>query len=131
MKKDIHIPEVTDIEMAIVLEHNDTHNTEDWNVYLINKKSTNIEMVVIVSQGFSETKTTSVFRKKLDALPANSIAKIELIQPELFALDNRFQVSFFEGNTLYDKTFLFEKNTIKEGSIRMIKGINKRGVICK
>ncbi|CAL2091722.1 conserved protein of unknown function [Tenacibaculum sp. 190524A02b] len=131
MKKDIHIPEVTDIEMAIVLEHNDTHNTEDWNVYLINKKSTNIEMVVIVSQGFSETKTTSVFRKKLDALPANSIAKIELIQPELFALDNRFQVSFFEGNTLYDKTFLFEKNTIKEGSLRMIKGINKRGVICK
>jgi len=131
MKKDIHIPEVIDIEMAIVLEHNDNHNTEDWNVYLINKKSTNIEMVVIVSQGFSETKTTSIFRKKLDALPANSIAKIELIQPELFALDNRFQVSFFEGNTLYDKTFLFEKNTIKEGSLRMIKGINKRGVICK
>lgn len=131
MKKDITIPEVTDIEMAVVLEHNDVHNTEDWNVYIINKKSIAIEMVVIVSQGFSETKTTSVFRKKIDVLPANSMAKVELIQPELFALDNRFQVTFFEGNTLYDKTFVFEKNSIKEGSLRMIQPFNKRGIVCK
>ncbi|CAM1358344.1 conserved hypothetical protein [Tenacibaculum litopenaei] len=131
MKKDIQIPEVTDIEMAVVLEHNETHNCDDWNVYLLNKKSVAIEMVVIVSQGFSETKTTSVFRKKIDALPANSVAKIELIQPELFALDNRFQVSFFEGNTLFEKTFTFEKNTIKEGNLRMLTPFNKRGVLGK
>jgi hypothetical protein len=90
MKKDIQIPKVTHLEMAIVLEDNKTHNTKDWNVYLINKKATAIETIIIVSQGFSETKTTSIFRKKIDVLPANSTARIELIQPELFALDNRF-----------------------------------------
>lgn len=130
MKKDIHIPEVTDVEMAIVLEHNEVHNVDEWIVYIINKKEVAIDMVVIVSQGFSETKTTSVFRKKIDSLPANSTAKIELIQPELFALDNRFQVTFFEGNTLYDKTFIFEKNTVKEGNLRVIAPFNKRGIIC-
>lgn len=126
MKKDIQIPEVTDVEIAVVLEDN-----SDWSVYIINKKSVALEMVVIVSQGFSETKTTSLFRRKIDVLPANSFAKFELIQPELFALDNRFQVTFFEGNTLYDKTFIFKKNTIKEGALRMITMLQKRGVIAK
>ncbi len=129
MKKDIQIPEVSGVEMAIVLEHNEVHKTDDWNVYIINKKDIAIEMVVIVSQGFSETKTTSVFRKKIDLLPSNSIAKIELIQPELFALDNRFQVTFFEKNTLQDKTFTFKKDTIKESNLQIIQPFNKRGVI--
>jgi hypothetical protein len=88
-------------------------------------------MMVIVSQGFSETKTTSLIRKKLDKLPANSFAKIEFIQPALFKLNNRFQVTFFEGNTLYEKTFIFKENTIKEGALRMIKEIKKRGIIAK
>ena len=131
MKKDIQIPEVTDVEMAIVYEYNDIYKTDDWNVYIINKKEVDVEMVVIVSQGFSKTKTTSLLRKKLEKLPANSFAKVELIQPELFSLSNRFQVTFFEANTLYDKTFTFEANTIKEGALRMIPELNKRGVLAK
>ena len=88
-------------------------------------------MIVIVSQGFSETKTTSLLRKKLETLPANSFAKVEYIQPELFVLNNRFQVSFFEGNALHEKTFLFKQNTIKEGALRMITQLNKRGILAK
>ena len=129
MKKDIQIPKVTDVEMAVVYEYNDLYKTDDWNVYIINNKKVALEMMVIVSQGFSETKTTSLIRKKLDVLPANSFAKIEYIQPELFKLNNRFQVTFFEGNTLYEKTFIFEENTIKEGALRMIPELKKRGVL--
>ncbi len=131
MKKDIQIPEVTNVEVAIVYEYNDIYKTDDWNVYIINNKSVDLEMVVIVSQGFSETKTTSLLRKKIDKLPANSFAKVELIQPELFKLNNRFQVTFFEGNTLYDKTFTFKANSIKEGALRMIPELQKRGVLAK
>ena len=129
MKKDIHIPVVSDIEVAVVYEYNDIYKTDDWNVYVINNKNIDLEMMVIVSQGFSETKTTSVLRKKITLLPANSFAKIELIQPDLFKLNNRFQVSFFEDNTLYEKTFIFKQNTIKEGVLRMIPEIKKRGVL--
>ena len=129
MKKDIQIPKVTGVEMAVVYEYNDIYKTDDWNVYLINNKNVALEMIVIVSQGFSETKTTSLLRKKLDNLPANSFAKIEFIQPELFKSNNRFQVTFFEGNTLFEKTFLFKENTIKEGALRTISEIKKRGVL--
>ena len=131
MKKDLQIPEVTDIEIAAVYEYNDLYETDDWNIYIVNNKNVDLEMIVIVSQGFSETKTTSLLRKKLETLPANSFAKVEFIQPELFALNNRFQVSFFENNQLKDKTFLFEKNTITEGSLRMISEIKKRGILAK
>ena len=131
MKKDITIPEVTDVEIAVVYEYNDIYKTDDWNVYIINNKKVDLEMVVIVSQGFSDTKTTSLLRKKLDKLPANSFAKVELIQPELFKLNNRFQVTFFEGNTLFEKTFIFKENTLKEGALRVIPEIKKRGILAK
>lgn len=131
MKKDIQIPEVTGVEMAMVYEYNDIYKTDDWNVYLINNKSVPLEMLVIVSQGFSETKTTSLLRKKLAILPANSFAKIEYIQPELFKLHNRFQVTFFEGNTLYEKTFLFKENTVKVSVLHVIDEIKKRGVLAE
>lgn len=131
MKKDIQIPEVTGVEMAMVYEYNDIYKTDDWNVYLINNKNVPLEMLVIVSQGFSETKTTSLLRKKLAILPANSFAKIEYIQPELFKLHNRFQVTFFEGNTLYEKTFLFKENTVKVSVLHVIDEIKKRGVLAE
>jgi hypothetical protein len=129
LKKDIQIPEVTGVEMAMVYEYNDIYKTNDWNVYIINNKKVDLEMVVVVTQGFSNTKITSLFRKKIDVLPANSFAKIEYIQPELFKLNNRFQVTFFEGNTLFEKTFLFKENTVKEGALRMITEIKKRGIL--
>ena len=80
MKKDIHIPKVTGLEIAVIYEYNDIYKTNDWNIYIINNKNIDLEMIVVVSQGFSKTKTTSLLRKKLDKLPANSFAKVELIQ---------------------------------------------------
>ena len=131
MKKDLQIPLVSGVEIAMVYEYNELYKTDDWNVYIINNNNVDIEMIVIVSQGFSETKKSSLLRKKLDNLPANSFAKVEFIQPELFVLNNRFQVSFFEKNQLKDKTFLFKQNTIKEGNLRMIPEIKKRGILAK
>ena len=95
MKKDIQIPEVSGVKVAVVFEYNDIYKTDDWNVYIINEKDVAIEMVVIVSKGFDDKDQTSVMRKRLDSLPANSFAKVEMIQPELFKLNNQFQVSFF------------------------------------
>ena len=131
MKKDIEIPAVTNVEMAMVYEYNNIYKTDDWNVYLINNKSVPLGMLIIVSQGFSKKKTTSLLRKKLTVLPANSFAKIEYMQPELFKLNNRFQVTFFEKNTLFEKTFLFKENTVKESALRNISEIKKRGVLAE
>ncbi len=131
MKKDIKIPEVTDVFMAVVKEYNTDFRCDDWNVYLINNKTVDLEMVLVVSYGYKEKDKTSTMRKKIEVLPANSYAKIELIQPELFKLNNEFKVTFFADNKLFDKTFLFAKNTLKDGALRVIKELGKQGVVCK
>lgn len=131
MKKDIQIPKVKDVYIAIVKEFNDTHKTEDWNVYIINDKDVDLEMVIIVTKGYNATKITSTFRKRIDILPRKSYAKIEMIQEGLFALNNEFKVSFFVENKMFDKTYLFRKNTINEKALQSIPLIESRGVLVK
>ena len=133
MKKDIQIPEVTDVFMAIVKEYNEVFQCEDWNAYLINNKDTAIEMVLIVSKGYDEDQLTetSLLRHKIEKLPAKSFAKVELLYEDVLKLSNFFNVTFFEGNAMFDKKYLFEKGTIKEGALRMIPLLNKKGILAK
>ena len=131
MKKDIKVPEVKGVYIAVVHEYNDIYKTEDWNAYIINDKLIDLDMVLIVSEGYSETKKTATFRKRLDKLPAKSYAKIELLQEDLFALNNTFKVSFFEGNTMLDKTYLFRKNTINLKALQTIPLMDAKGVLVK
>ncbi|MCK7589307.1 hypothetical protein M0G43_01850 [Subsaxibacter sp. CAU 1640] len=131
MKKDIQIPKVEGVYIAVVNEFNEVYKTQDWNAYIINDKTVDLDVVLIVTSGFSKEKTTSVFRKKLDKLPAKSFAKIELMPEELFALNNEFKVSFFEGNQMFDKTYLFRKNTINEKALQTIPLMKVKGVLVK
>ena len=131
MKKDIEIPKVEGVYMAIVNEYNATYKTHDWNAYIINDKEVDLEMVIVVTSGYSEEKITSTFRKKIDVLPKKSFAKIELMHEALFALNNTFKVSFFEGSTMFDKTYLFRKNTINLKALQSIPLMEARGVLVK
>ena len=131
MKKDIIIPEVKDVYIAVVNAYNDIYKIQDWVAYIINDKPVALEVVLIVTTGYTEDKITATFRKKLDTLPAKSYAKIELMQEELFALNNTFKVTFFEGNTMYDKTFLFRKNTINLKALQPIPLMKAKGVLVK
>lgn len=131
MKKDIHIPKVENLHLAIVQEYNTTFKTNDYYAYLINEKDIDLEMVLIVSKGFDDTKTTSQMHHKIEKLPARSVAKVELIQEEILKLNNEFKVTFFENNKMYEKNFFLKKNTVNEGSLRMIKLLDKKGLILK
>jgi len=131
LKKDIQIPKVEDVYIAIVNEYNDIYKTQDWNAYIINDKEIDLEMVLILTSGYTEEKITSTFRKKIDTLPKKSYAKIELIQEELFALNNTFKVSFFEGNSMFDKTYLFRKNTINLKALQSVPLMSAKGVLVR
>ena len=133
MKKDIELPEVSNVFMAIVKEYNDDFKCEDWNAYIINNKDVDLEMVLIVSKGYDEDKLleTAVLRHKIEKLPAQSFAKVELIQGDVLKLSNFFNVTFFEGSQMFDKKYLFEKGTIKEGNLRNVPMLNKRGILIK
>ncbi|WP_100613886.1 hypothetical protein [Confluentibacter citreus] len=131
MKNDIQIPKVEGVYIAVVYEYNDIYKTNDWNAYIINDKEVDLDMVLIVTTGYNEEKITSTFRKKLDVLPKKSYAKIELMQEDLFALNNTFKVSYFEGNKTFDKTYVFRKNTINLKALQPIPLMEVRGVLVK
>lgn len=131
MKKDIQIPEVENVVMAVTEEFNDTFKTKDHYVYLINKNDHELEMVLIVSSGSDQSRQTSKMRHKIELLPPQSCAKVELLQEEVLALDNHFKVSFFENNYLLEKEFILKRNSFKEGALRHINILNKRGIIIK
>ncbi len=131
MKKDIEIPAVDKLIMAVTEEYNELFKTTDHYVYLINKRENELEMVLILSSGSDQDRATSVMRHKIEKLPPLSFARVELMQEEILDLTNHFKVSFFENNRLFEKDFTLEKNAFKEGALRHIKILNKRGIVLK
>lgn len=131
MKKDIEIPKVEGVYFAVVQEYNEIYKTDDWNAYLINENDVDLEMILVVSRGYDEQRETSLMRHKLEKLPAKSYAKIEWMQEDVLALNNEFRVTFFEGSKMYDKTYLFRKNTINKNAFRPLPLMDTTGVLVK
>lgn len=131
MKKDIEIPEVKDVHLAAVKVFNEEFEVYEWNVYLVNDTGKPMEMVLIVSKGFDKKRETSLMRHKLEVLPAKSFAKIEYLQDEVLQLNNEFKVTYFEGSTMMEKTFLFKPNSIKETAAVKLPVIPEKGILAE
>jgi len=131
LKKDIEIPEVKDVHVAAVKVLNEEFQAMEWNVYLINDSGEEIEMVLIVSKGHDKKKETSLMRHKIEKLPSRNFAKIEYLQDDVLALNNEFKVSYFKGSKMFDKTFVFPKNTIRESALKEIPVIPEKGILAK
>ncbi|WP_104735228.1 hypothetical protein [Hanstruepera ponticola] len=131
MKKDIQIPVVKDVYVAVVNEFNKEHRTQDWNAYIINNKDVDLDTVLIVTKGYSQDKITPVMRHTIKMLPARSYAKIEYLQEDVLRLNNEFKVTFFDGNTMFDKTYLFRKNTINKKALQTLPLMQEKGVLVK
>lgn len=129
MRKDIEILEVRDVFVAVVQEQHPEYKTNDWNAYIINNKDVDLDTVLIVSKGYSENKMTPVMRHSITLLPARSYAKIEYMQNDVLALNNEFKITFFEGNQILDKTYLFRKNTINVKALQTIPLMQLKGVL--
>ncbi|MFP2995265.1 hypothetical protein ABN763_05120 [Spongiivirga sp. MCCC 1A20706] len=129
MRKDIQIPEVKNVHVAVVQEYNSEFEWNDWNAYIINNRMDAIEGVLIVSKGYDEHRKTSTMRHSFPKIEAKSFAKIELMQEDVLSLNNEFQVTFFAGGMLYDKKFLFRKNTINVKALQNVPNMKLRGVL--
>lgn len=131
MKKDIKIPEVTDVYVAVVNEFNKDYCTQDWNAYIINNKDIDLDTVLVVSKGYNQDKITPLMRHTIKMLPARSYAKIEYLQEDVLKLNNEFKVTFFEGNIMFDKTYVFRKNTINKKALQTLPIMQEKGVLVK
>ncbi|RAR49633.1 hypothetical protein [Flavobacterium lacus] len=135
MKSDIIIPKVENVFLAAIQEWDDDYLDNVWNVYLINDSDFKLESVMVVSKAFGtvdgEMKKTSLLRHAFIEIESVSAVKIEMIESKVLALNNEFMVTFFIGNTLYDKKFTFRTNTINERAMEEVPVLFKNGVVVK
>jgi hypothetical protein len=133
MKKDIIIPKVENVYISAVQEWNDDFMQKTWYAYLINDGDFTLEGVMVVSGASGmldgEMRKTSMFRYAFVEIPPVSAVKIELIEDSVLVLDNSFMVTYFIGNVLYDKTFVFKANTIDEQATEEVPVLFKEGII--
>ncbi len=129
MKKDIQIPEVKDVHIAAVQELHPDFKALDWNIYLINNLPEPLEMVIVVTKGFKDGKSTAQTRHQIKLLPAKSYAKIEWLQEDLLAINNNYSVSFFKDGTMYHRNFILKANKVKPQSLKAIPLLAAKGVL--
>lgn len=135
MKKDIIIPKVENVYVAALQEWNDDFMEKTWYAYLINDSAEKLEAAIVISSASGllngeERKTSSLRHMFAEVLP-NTATKIELIENNVLVLNNSFMVTFFIGNTLYDKNYVFKAGSINEDDVTEIPVIFKDGVLIK
>ena len=132
MRKDIDIPQVKNVTVAIARQKDELNNT-GWKVYLINQNRVDIENTLVTSKGYGqkngEEQKTSVLRHFLETVEANGTALIESIQPEVFHLNNEYWVSYYIEGELFDKRFVFVPESISEKNLTFIKELEMEGIL--
>jgi len=139
MKKDITIPEVENVFVAAVQSRefgsSDDFMEKVWYIYLVNDSDFNLDSVMVVSKAFGtidgEMKKTSLLRHAFVEIPAVSVVKVEMLEKSVTTLNNEFMVTFFIGNTLYDKKFTFVANSISEDNVEEVPILFVDGVIVR
>lgn len=129
MRKDIKIPKVKDVYVAAVREYNKDFRTHDWNMYIINDGNEPLETILIVSEGRDDKNITSRMRHSLKLLPPKSYAKIEFLEDSVLPLNNYFNITYFMGDTLYDKQFKLPANSALEDNAVQLPVMDARGVL--
>lgn len=131
MKKDIDFEPVTGVKLAIAKEQTDLG--VEWAVYIINLNLIELTTVMVTSKGYGEMdgkpKETSVLRHLIQEIGSQSVAKVESIDPELFALTNEFWVSYYILDQIFDKKFIFTSGSFNETFIQKIPEIGLEGIL--
>lgn len=132
MKKDIEIPQVKNVTLAVARKKN-LIDKDEWQVFIINNNDHPIENTLVASKGYGEKdgeqQKTSTLRHFLETVPAKSTMLIEPIDPAVFHLNNEYWVSYYVGNKIHDKRFVFVPDAICEENITFIKELEMEGVL--
>ena len=132
MRKDIDIPEVKNVTIAVARKKN-IGESDEWSVHIINDNNHPIENTLVASKGYGEMngeqQKTSTLRHFLQTVPAKSSMLIEPIDPAVFHLNNEYWVSYYVGTQIFDKRFVFVPDSIREENITFIKQLDMEGVL--
>lgn len=133
MRKDIHIPKVEDVSMAVVKETGGENS--EWGVYLINQKAVDIDNIIIASKGYGvineQEVKTSTLRHFFELLKGGESLKVEKIMPDVFGLNNEYMLTFYIEKMIYDRKYIFVPDSIVEENLIQIPLIDKPGILIK
>ncbi|CAG5011609.1 hypothetical protein DYBT9275_04984 [Dyadobacter sp. CECT 9275] len=135
MKKDIIFHPVEGVQVAIVRKINESQVAE-WRVMLLNRKKEKITSVFVTSKGYGNSESgtpsdqkTSTLRHFFPEIDPGKHVVVEPIMPEVFHLTNEYWISYFVGNQIYDKKFIFVPDSIVEANLIEISSLGLEGVL--
>ena len=128
MKQDIEFVPVKDVTVTVVKKEEG-----NWEVFLLNRSSDKLETVLVTSKGYGmkndQKQKTSLLRHSIPYVEPGMHALIEPIDPSVFHLTNEYWVSYFIGDQIFDKKFIFVPETISEKNLTFIVELDAQGVL--
>ena len=135
MKKDINFLKSENVYLAAIQQWNDDFKENMWYVYLINNTPKTLEMILVVSRAYgiinNEQRTTGTLRHSFKDAAANSILKIEMLENSVLQLNNEFLITYFLDNKVYEKSFIFNANTIDLSTLTDVPETDLKGILLK
>lgn len=137
MKKDIVFDPVEGVSVTVVPDdtaENAIDTQLGWQVYLLNHNDFPLQNVIVSSNGYGtspegETIRTSTLRHVLLEVEPRSAVPIEPIDPALFHLNNQYWVSYYLGDKIFDKKFIFVPDSIVVDNLTHIALLDRPGVL--
>ena len=129
MKKDIEFPDNNDLQLAIA-----PSEYEQWDVYLMNRGTSTINKILVSSSGYGIDSeghkiSTSTLRHFYDELGSGNNIFVEKIDPSVFHLNNEYWISYWIGETLYDRKFLYVPGSITIDNCIFVSILEKEAVL--
>ena len=132
MKKDIQFLPVEGVQIVIARQPNPLGDY-DWRVFLINQNHVPIRNVFITSKGYGhkndEEQKTSILRHFFAELAPGAHEGVETIMPDVFHLNNEYWVSYFIGDQIFDKKFIFVPDSIVEENLVTVPALGLEGIL--
>lgn len=129
MRKDIVIPKVKEIAIALIEEQ------DDWAAYVLNLNNFSIENTLVSSKGYGkiddQLKKTTSFSHFLGTIVQKSFKKIELVNNSVLGLTNEFFLTFYIDGVIYDKKYIFLPESIIDKNKTNLPLLNCKGVMIK
>lgn len=134
MLKDIDMPKVTDVGVAISYETGPDGEAA-YYAWLFNFMNEPLETVLIRSNGYGihegHRYETTELRRLYDHVEPQSAIKIEPVLDEALKLNNQYWVSFYIGKVLCDRKYVFVPGSIDPSHFIALPFVHLEGVMIK
>lgn len=135
MKQDISFEPVAGVSIAIIPDEALTPDGQPiWQAYLLNHNAFSLRNVIVNAHGYGQQEDgekvqTSTVRYLFEEVPPQTAVSVEPIDSGLLHLNNQYWVSYYHGEQIFDKKFIFVPDSIVPDNFTHIPLLNQVGVL--